>query len=89
MAEAKFTTDHDEIREWAEARGGRLAAVRKTHGKDDPGIIRIEFPDAPNAKDSALKRLLGRNSSRSSMKPISRLSTRKRLPAVRRAISIS
>jgi len=31
MAEAKFTTDHDEIREWAEARGGRPAAVRKTH----------------------------------------------------------
>jgi len=55
MAEAKFTTDHDEIREWAEARGGRPAAVRKTHGKDDPGIIRIEFPDAPNAKDSALE----------------------------------
>ena len=54
MAEAKFTTDHDEIREWAEARGGRPAAVRKTHGKDDPGIIRIEFPDAPNAKDGAL-----------------------------------
>src|SRR5947199_391345 len=27
MAEAKFTTDHDEIREWAEARGGRTAAA--------------------------------------------------------------
>ena len=57
MAEAKFTTDHDEIREWAEARGGRPAAVRKTHGKDDPGIIRIEFPDAPNAKDAALEEI--------------------------------
>src|SRR5205807_4288304 len=54
MAEAKFTTDHDEIREWAEARGGRPAAVRKTHGKDDPGI---EFPDAPNAKDAALEEI--------------------------------
>jgi hypothetical protein len=57
MTEAKFTTDHDEIREWAEARGGRPAAVRKTHGKDDPGIIRIEFPDAPNAKDAALEEI--------------------------------
>src|SRR5204863_6348689 len=57
MAEAKFTTDHDEIREWAEARGGRPAAVRKTHGKDDPGIIRIEFPGAPNAKDAALEEI--------------------------------
>src|ERR1051326_1618318 len=57
MAEAKFTTDHDEIRKWAEARGGRPAAVRKTHGKDGPGIIRIEFPDAPNAKDAALEEI--------------------------------
>ena len=57
MAEAKITTDHDEIRKWAEARGGRPAAVRKTHAKDDPGIIRIEFPDAPNAKDDALEEI--------------------------------
>src|SRR3954447_18838285 len=57
MAEAKFTTDHDEIREWAEARGGRPAAVRGTHGKDDPGIIRIEFPGAPNANDDALEEI--------------------------------
>ena len=54
MAQAKVTTDHDEIREWAEARGGRPAAVRRTHSKDNVGIIRIEFPDAPNAKDDAL-----------------------------------
>lgn len=57
MPEAKITTDHDEIREWAEERGGRPAAVRKTHGKDDPGIIRIEFPNAPNAKDDALEEI--------------------------------
>ncbi|MBV9018204.1 MAG: hypothetical protein JO213_19660 [Alphaproteobacteria bacterium] len=57
MAEAKITTDHDEIRKWAEARGGRPAAVRKTHGKDDPGIIRIEFPRAPHAKDDALEEI--------------------------------
>ncbi|MBV8577374.1 MAG: hypothetical protein JOZ58_20320, partial [Acetobacteraceae bacterium] len=54
MAQAKVTTDHDEIREWAEARGGRPAAVRQTHSKDNVGIIRIEFPGAPNAKDDAL-----------------------------------
>ena len=57
MAEAKMTTDHDEIRQWAEARGGRPAAVRRTQGKDDPGIIRIEFPDAPNANDQALEEI--------------------------------
>jgi hypothetical protein len=54
MAQAKVTTDHDEIRKWAEARGGRPAAVRSTHSKEDPGIIRIEFPDAPNARDENL-----------------------------------
>ena len=57
MADAKMTTDHNEIRKWAEARGGRPAAVRRTHGKDDPGIIRIEFPDAPNANDQALEEI--------------------------------
>jgi hypothetical protein len=57
MAEAKMTTDHDEIRKWAEARGGRPAAVRSTHGKRDTGIIRIEFPGAPNAKDDDLEEI--------------------------------
>ena len=57
MAHAKVTTDHDEIRKWAEARGGRPAAVRRTHSKDNIGIIRIEFPDAPNANDDALEEI--------------------------------
>ena len=57
MAQAKVTTDHDEIRKWAEARGGRPAAVRSTQSKDNVGIIRIEFPDAPNAKDDTLEEI--------------------------------
>ena len=57
MAQAKVTTDHDEIRKWAEARGGRPATVRSTHSKDNPGIIRIEFPGAPNANDDALEEI--------------------------------
>jgi hypothetical protein len=57
MAETKISTDHDEIRKWAEARGGRPAAVRRTHRKDDPGIIRIEFPNAPNANDENLEEI--------------------------------
>jgi hypothetical protein len=32
MADAKITTDHDEIRKWAEAHGGRTAVVRSTLG---------------------------------------------------------
>src|SRR5437773_593138 len=57
MAQAKVTTDHDEIRKWAEARGGRHAAVRSTHSKDNVGIIRLEFPDASNPKDEALEEI--------------------------------
>ena len=57
MAQAKVTTDHDEIRKWTEARGGRPAAVRSTQSKDATGIIRIEFPGAPNAKDDNLEEI--------------------------------
>jgi hypothetical protein len=57
MAQAKVTTDHDEIRKWAEARGGRPAVVRSTQSKDSTGIIRIEFPDAPNAQDDNLEEI--------------------------------
>ena len=57
MAQAKLTTDHDEIRKWAEARGRRPAAVGSTQSKDNTGIVRIEFPDAPNAKDDALEEI--------------------------------
>ena len=44
MASAERTTDHDFIRKWAEARGGKPSAVKRTGGKDDVGIIRIDFP---------------------------------------------
>jgi hypothetical protein len=43
-ATSKVTTDHDEIRRWAEARGAKPAAVRGTGGRGDPGIIRLDFP---------------------------------------------
>jgi hypothetical protein len=37
--------DHDEIRRWAEERGGSPAAVKGTpRGGDDVGMIRIDFP---------------------------------------------
>ncbi len=49
MAEAKTTTNHDEIRRWAEDRGGRPARVKETGGGDDPGILRIDFRDPDDA----------------------------------------
>jgi hypothetical protein len=43
--ESKTTTDHDEIRRWAEARDGRPATVKGTEsGGEDAGILRIDFP---------------------------------------------
>jgi hypothetical protein len=41
---AQPLTDHAEIREWAEARDARPACVKKTGGRNDPGMIRLDFP---------------------------------------------
>jgi ferritin-like metal-binding protein YciE len=49
------TTDHDEIRQWAEERGGKPACVQGTGGKGDIGMLRLEFPGKPNAKDAKLQ----------------------------------
>ncbi len=43
-AKAIATTDHDEIRQWAEERGARPACVRGTGAGDDVGMIRLDFP---------------------------------------------
>jgi len=41
---AEVTTDHKTIRKWAESKGGKPAAVDRTHKGGDVGIIRIMFP---------------------------------------------
>lgn len=61
MSSAEKITDHEKIREWAEARGGRPSVVKATHGEDSHGkdargksakqsggILRFDFqePDA-------------------------------------------
>lgn len=56
-AEAQITIDHGQIRKWAESRGGKPAAVKATHRGNDPGIIRLIFPDAPNADDDSLEEI--------------------------------
>ena len=50
-----MTTDHNEIQRWAEDRGGKPACVQGTGGKGDIGMLRIEFPGKPNAKDAKLQ----------------------------------
>src|SRR5689334_12065897 len=41
---SKMTQDHDEIRRWAEDRGGKAATVKSTARGDEAGILRIDFP---------------------------------------------
>src|SRR5690606_20567104 len=38
------TTDHDTIRQWVESRGGHPACVKGTGGKNDIGMLRIDYP---------------------------------------------
>ncbi|HVX42024.1 MAG TPA: hypothetical protein VHB25_20850 [Gemmatimonadaceae bacterium] len=40
----RTTTDHNEIRKWAEARGAKPACVKGTGRGKDPGMIRLDFP---------------------------------------------
>ena len=43
-AEAKVTTDHNEIRQWVEERNGRPARVKGTESKSSAGLLRIDYP---------------------------------------------
>ncbi len=57
MALSKTTQDHDEIQQWAETRGAKPAEVASTESEGQTGILRLEFPNATNANDSALKEI--------------------------------
>ncbi|HLG77340.1 MAG TPA: hypothetical protein VKX46_13060 [Ktedonobacteraceae bacterium] len=43
-SESQTTIDHDTIRRWAEARGGKPSSVKSTAKGGDAGILRINFP---------------------------------------------
>jgi hypothetical protein len=46
-----MTTDHEEIRRWAEERGGHPAMVQRgSRGKQPEGILRIDFPGGRGGK---------------------------------------
>ena len=47
MTSTIVTTDHEEIRRWAEKRGGRPARVIGATEEDGTGGIRIDFPGEP------------------------------------------
>jgi hypothetical protein len=48
------TTDHETIRKWADSKGGKPAAVGRTHQGGDIGIIRLMFPDAAQSEHDEL-----------------------------------
>jgi hypothetical protein len=43
MSTATPTTDHDEIRRWADETGARPACVKGTGQDGDPGVLRLDF----------------------------------------------
>ena len=44
MSEAKTTTDHAEIKQWVEERGGHPARVKSTDEKGSSGVLVIDYP---------------------------------------------
>ena len=43
-AESKVTTDHEEIRNWVEERGGNPARVKGSGKGSGGGLLRIDYP---------------------------------------------
>src|SRR5450755_2676813 len=48
--EAKTTINHTTIKKWAEARGGKPVAVKRTERDGDVGLLRIDFPGYSGAE---------------------------------------
>lgn len=44
MSTSRMTTDHEEIRRWAEERHAKPSCVKGTGDKKDTGVIRLDFP---------------------------------------------
>ena len=57
MAQSRITQDHEEIRQWAEVRGGKPAQVTGTSADNEAGLLRFEFPGSPQASDDNLQEL--------------------------------
>ena len=48
-SETRTTTDHEEIRRWAEDHDGKPVSVKGTESADDAGVLRIDFPGGAGA----------------------------------------
>lgn len=45
MAARETVTDHDRIKQWAEARKARPACITGTRSDHGVGLVRLDFPD--------------------------------------------
>ncbi len=45
LSAIRVTTDHDEIKVWAESRGGRPAVLDNSKGTSGEGVLRIKFAE--------------------------------------------
>ncbi len=45
MSEAKTTTDHAQVKQWVEERGGHPARIKGTDEKGSSGVLVIDYPD--------------------------------------------
>ena len=58
MSNAKTTTNHDEIRNWVEKRGGHPAVVAATESNGRPGgLLRIDYDEPGGNDDTRLHRI--------------------------------
>ena len=55
MSSSNTTTDHDEIKSWAEERGGKPAKVKDAGGSGE--LIRLMFPDDSNSESDGLEEI--------------------------------
>lgn len=44
MSSTKVTTDHEEIQQWVEERGGRPSRVKGTNEENGSGVLVIDYP---------------------------------------------
>ena len=51
MSSSKTTIDHNEIKAWAEERGGVPAKIKATGKDDNDGVLRIHFPEKSDNDD--------------------------------------
>ena len=55
MSTSNTTTDHDQIKSWAEDRGGKPAKVSGADG--DGALIKLMFPDSKDSENDNLEEI--------------------------------